>query len=136
MVNTQQASGALPRHPQAERSAEDHSVFREHVARPTVRRLFESWAEEMGVLCRLVHRGEISEGEFFALLEECRDRLKFYAATGKLAREVDGLTGLLASISDLPDGAGATTEKQEFSAPESGSGTEVATSNSNSNSKP
>ncbi len=46
MVTTQQASGALPAHPQPERSPEDRGVFREHLARPTVRRLFETWAED------------------------------------------------------------------------------------------
>lgn len=128
----------LQRGPEA--NPDERRAFRDagiegFLQRSTAARLFESWALDLGMLATAVACGRISEAAFFAALRACRERLEFYGAAGQLARDVDRLTAVLAGISDLPDGAGATTEKQDFSAPESGSGTEVATSNSNSNSK-
>ncbi|HRV49729.1 MAG TPA: hypothetical protein P5068_18340 [Sedimentisphaerales bacterium] len=99
------------------------------LARPTVRRLFETWAEDMARLAEAAARGQISEGEFFALHTQCVERLAYYAADGELARDVARLTSLLAAV-EHPSGGAPKPPEQDISAPESDSGTEVATSNS------
>lgn len=103
-----------------------------YVFRPTVRRLFESWVEDMGILCEQLAKAKITEAQFFEALEVCRDRLKFYGAGGELSRDIDRLTEVLAGSERLERMDEARGDEEDLDDPESESGTGFANTNSNS----
>jgi hypothetical protein len=100
--------------------------------RGPLERLFESLLLDVQILTSRMALGTMSVPAYLSALQIAQKRLAYYAPGGELERDVTRLAAVLAGLDPSP---GPDAGKQDFSAPESGSGTEVATSNSNSNSK-
>lgn len=96
--------------------------------RGPLERLFESWLLDVQILTSRMSLGTMSVGAYLAAMQTAQQRLAYYAPGGELERDVTRLAAVLAGLDPSPGADGVS--KQEFSAPESGSGTEVATSNS------
>ncbi|NLZ06983.1 MAG: hypothetical protein GXY19_17580 [Phycisphaerae bacterium] len=129
--------------PSARQEAPDDSEARvaRLLDRPAVTRLFDSWLIDLEILSGALSRREISEQAYMGALPRIHEQLRYYGSGGELRRDLERLEAILTGL----DGAGtappeagadpksspvAEAEKQDSSAPESGSGTEVATSNS------